>query len=151
MHSPRRLAILLAAGIASTLAGCCHGPLLSCRYGDPGCPGPLPGAGYASDGLATAGGLKPDCPTGGHASLLAHLPKVHPPVVSNQRADYVSPTLKYHPVPTRPVFEPQPEYPPVHPLAGPVPRRRIWHDEFSHALHHHPHAPALSEPAPPPQ
>jgi hypothetical protein len=76
------------------------------------------------------------------------LPHVHPPVVSNQHADYVSPTPKYHPVPTRPVFEPQPEYLPAHPLAGPVPRRRLVHDEFYHGLHHPQHGPTFGEPTP---
>jgi hypothetical protein len=154
MLTHRRSSILLAACIASTLAGCCHGPLLSYRYGESGGPFPLSDARCDNCGRhAHASGMAAGCPAHGHLPLLVHLPKVHPPVVSNQRADYVSPTPKYHPVPTRPVFEAQPEYPPAHPLAGPVPRRRIWHDEFYDALHHHPPAQPISEPAPvpPPQ
>jgi hypothetical protein len=34
-------------------------------------------------------------------------------MLSEQHADYVSPLPKFHPVPTRPVFEPLPDYPPV--------------------------------------
>jgi hypothetical protein len=33
-------------------------------------------------------------------------------VPSQQGPDYVSPQAKFHPVPTRPVFEPLPVYPP---------------------------------------
>ena len=32
------------------------------------------------------------------------------PVPSQQHDDYVSPLARFHPVPTRPVFEPLPEY-----------------------------------------
>lgn len=70
---------------------------------------------------------------GGHLPLLAHGGYLHhEPAPTEQKADYVSPTAKYHPVPTHPVFEPQPDYPPPHPLPGPEPRRRMLHD--SHAL-----------------
>jgi hypothetical protein len=49
-------------------------------------------------------------------------------VPSRQGPDYVSPLAKFHPVPTRPVFEPQLAYPPLQlldpdkppPPAGPV-------------------------------
>jgi hypothetical protein len=76
------------------------------------------------------------CQHGGHWSLFAHGPWLHEPVPSKQHFDYVSPTPKYHPVPTRPVFEPQPEYPPPHQLAGPEPRRTFLHKGHVLPLHH---------------
>ena len=41
------------------------------------------------------------------------------PVPSAQRADYVSPWPKFHPLPARPVFEPLPAYGPPTPLELP--------------------------------
>jgi hypothetical protein len=54
-----------------------------------------------------------------HRGLLARF-RGHPagapgdrgPVPSEQHADYLAPHPRFHPVPTRPVFEPQPAYPP---------------------------------------
>jgi hypothetical protein len=43
----------------------------------------------------------------------------HGPVPSEQHADYLAPHPRFHPVPTRPVFEPQPHYPPPLPLDPP--------------------------------
>ena len=60
--------------------------------------------------------------------LLAHCRHLHhAPVPTEQKADYISPTAKYHPVPTRPVFEPQPDYPPPYPLPGPEPHQQLLH------------------------
>lgn len=159
MLSRHQLASALAVWLASTLAGCCGGPLLSCRYGDPGCPCPAPipsdcGCGGSAQQHSGAGGCSEgNCQRGGgHLPLLAHLPFQHPePVPTRQHYDYDSPTPKFHPVPTRPVFEPQPEYPPAHLLAGPVPRRRLLHEIHpAHAIHGQPHLarPLDGEPQP---
>jgi hypothetical protein len=106
-------------------------------------------------GQATA-----SCQHCGHAPLAAHLPFQpglhhglihHEPVPSKQHYDYDSPTPKFHPVPTRPVFEPQPEDPPPHLLAGPMPRRRLLHEARpAHAIQGQPHLarPLSGEPQP---
>jgi len=139
MLSRRILATAVLTWLTAMLAGCCCSPPLSCRYGEPGCPAPQPmpancGCGgapiHSAMDLAAANHLHH-----GHLPLLAHLGwRQHESVPSKQHYDYVSPTPKFHPLPTRPVFEPQPEYPPPHPLAGPMPRRRLVHE--SHLLHH---------------
>jgi len=105
-------------------------PPTACNCGPPGGrsaganPVPTPSLDAAS--AATA---EPPCecdPTAGHGGhrllggrLAARLAR---PGV--QHADYLSPPAKFHPVPTRPVFEPLPHYPPLRlldpPAAGPA-------------------------------
>ena len=102
---------------ALLLAGCCC-PALSGRYYESpppilpqqgicgasncGCsPGRHPLLAHHGDGLA---GLR--------HSLGLFEPTLNR-VPTQQHADYVSPLPKFHPVPTRPVFEPQPIYPPL--------------------------------------
>jgi len=47
------------------------------------------------------------------------LAKAEGKVPSRQHSDYISPLPKFHPVPTKPVFEPQPVYPPLELLDPP--------------------------------
>ncbi|HEX5105180.1 MAG TPA: hypothetical protein VFV87_15275 [Pirellulaceae bacterium] len=137
------LAILTSALASAWLGGCCCPPI-SCRYGEPGCPaGPLApscgcgagctdcGCGQGASACACGDGHAMHHGLGAHFPLLARGHLHHEPVPTEQKADYVSPTAKYHPVPTRPVFEPQPDYPPPYLLPGPEPRPRL-HE--SHAI-----------------
>ena len=106
------LAKLLLLSLLPLALGCCCAPL-SGRYGDAG---PTPA------GAANPCGCGDDGCGLGHGPLLAWLHhgaagfgsgglNLAP---SEQHADYVSPLAKFHPVPTRPVFEPLPAYhPPV--------------------------------------
>ena len=162
MLSRQFLATAVFTWLTAALGGCCCLPPLSCRYGEPGCPAPHPmqdecgcGGCVAQNGVAQADA---SCEQRGHLPLhRGHLPLLahvgwhtKEPVPTKQHYDYVSPSPKFHPLPTRPVFEPQPEYPPPHPLAGPEPRRRLIHE--SHLLHHrqhgqpHPARPISAEP-----
>ena len=158
MLSRRILATAVIAWLTAALGGCCCVPPLSCRYGEPGCPGPqrmLADCGCGGGGVAhgITGHADANCDQRGHLPLplVAHLGwHSKEPVPTKQHYDYVSPSPKFHPLPTRPVFEPLPEYPPPHPLAGPEPRRRFIHE--SHLLHHwqqgqpHPAQPISAEP-----
>lgn len=97
------LALLLAA--SHLLTGCCGMPI-SCQYGAKQC-------GHSGDctlcGCGTCGEI--GCPDGRHAinhPLLAH----HDPLGPNVPPGESVPRPKFHPVPTRPVFEAQPCYPP---------------------------------------
>jgi len=112
---------------ASLLATGCYCPMLSGRYGEldcyPPCPMPPPTApAKVEDKTATAESCGPHgcCLFGGlfggrgFTGLgLAHNASQVP---SQQGPDYVSPQPKFHPVPTRPVFEPQFAYPPPQPI-----------------------------------
>ncbi len=111
-RSPTFLLPLLA------LAGCC-GPAISGRYCDVA---PPPGAATCGE---AAGQAKGPCPPGGCGLLSGHGAlldgpwltgwrgmNASGPVPAEQHADYVSPLPKFHPVPTRPVFEPLPAYGP---------------------------------------
>lgn len=113
--SPLALALL-------ALGGCCCCPPLSGRYSE---------IGQAPHSASDA------CGCGGNGGGLGHVPLVaglhHGSgglgnkglnlAPSQQHADYVSPLARFHPVPTRPVFEPLPAYhPPV--LLDPLPTRQ---------------------------
>ena len=67
---------------------------------------------------------------GGHHALLARGGLAHGAAASAQKADYVSPTPKFHPLPAHPVFEPQPLYPAPYPLPGPDPRHDFFHPGY---------------------
>ena len=109
---------ILAA--ASLLASGCYCPMLSGRYCDcRGFPPGLPSNYVAPDGneasYAPCG--PPHC-----CSLSMLFPSfmggmdgigANNAVPSQQGPDYLSPQPKFHPVPTRPVFEPQVFYPPT--------------------------------------
>jgi len=104
------------AAIASLLAGGCYCPMLSGRYCDCGCFGPAMPCNCAPD--AGDAGLPPCGPVhcGGISALfpgLAGAGGANGGVPSQQGPDYVSPQPKFHPIPTRPVFEPVPAYPPT--------------------------------------
>jgi len=103
---------------ASLLVSGCYCPMLSGRYCD--CRGFPPGlpancvvpdandAHYASCGVPHSCGLGLLIPgfLGGGGAGDNNVP-------SQQGPDYLSPQAKFHPVPTRPVFEPTPAYPPT--------------------------------------
>jgi hypothetical protein len=118
MHSlANSIALLLSASLA---AGCCC-PELSGRY----CRGPQPLPTPAAQNcgcMPAAGGHSGLAPCGHgleHGPLFAWLhgglvrAGAGGPVPSQQHDDYQSPLAKFHPVPTRPVFEPLAEQPAV--------------------------------------
>src|SRR5262245_30227913 len=117
--------LLLLSMLPLALCGCCCFPPLSGRYGNVG-PTPV----GAADPCCSC---QPCCGLV-HGPLLAwlhhgaagfgsHGLNLAP---SEQHADYVSPLAKFHPVPTRPVFEPLPAYHPPMPL-DPLPTP-AWSD-----------------------
>jgi hypothetical protein len=113
-HRGLQIALLTTA---SLLASGCYCPMLSGRYCD--CRGFPP---MAPANCAGLDGNNGDCATGGprHCSglstlflgLMGGIGSGNNNVPSQQGPDYVSPQPKFHPVPTRPVFEPLPGYPP---------------------------------------
>jgi hypothetical protein len=105
---------------ASLLASGCYCPMLSGRYFDcQGFPPGLPASCAGPNGSDTAN----NAPCGplhgcGLSMLFPGLDLVggmgaNNSVASQQGPDYVSPQPKFHPVPTRPAFEPQLAYPPT--------------------------------------
>src|SRR5262245_41708879 len=104
---------------ASLLGGCCCRPISTDN-----CPPCLPIQCAANcQGGCAAGNCEDGCPPqflprgglhlfGCGLGVLLDRNKVP----SNQHADYLSPLPKFHPVPTRPAFEPQPIYPPLESL-----------------------------------
>jgi hypothetical protein len=115
-----RLHSIAVLAAASLLASGCYCPMLSGRYCELGCrpPYPLP-----------ASAISADCRTNGDASIAARCHNVPHgfrglggrlgtrhlanQTVGEQGPNYVSPAAKFHPCPTRPVFEPQLAYPPL--------------------------------------
>jgi hypothetical protein len=105
-------------GVAAILlaAGCCC-PAVSGRYCEVGLPAPRPAA--TAGGADKSAGCDPEKhghPGGRHAGLHGlHLGRGRGksgPVPSQQQYDYVGPLPKFHPAPTRPVFETQDFYEP---------------------------------------
>ena len=107
------LAIVITATV---LASGCYCPMLSGRYCD--CRGFPPG--MPSNCVAPDNNMTGCTPCGRHG---CHLGMLFPGlaggmggnnnVASQQGPDYASPHANFHPVPTRPVFEPTPTYPPT--------------------------------------
>jgi hypothetical protein len=119
----KRLLALVA--MLALLTGC-YCPALSGRYCElgpyPPCGPCLPGNArcLAAPAASDARGPADDCLLGGCGGRFggrfggrsggpgrAGLARRQGAVPSQQRADYVSPEAKFHPVPTRPAFEPQ--------------------------------------------
>lgn len=123
--------------------GCCPPPVLracppacaplepaNCLPPDSNCPPANPiGPPTNSAGNAVAADCPPDCELcggpcrqlfGHHCCLSRWLTLGFGPgkVPSQQAPDYYSPPAKFHPVPTRPAFEPLPSYPPLLPAAA---------------------------------
>ncbi len=103
---------------ASMLASGCYCPMLSGRYCD--CRG-FP-SGLATSYLGPDGNNAISAPCGPphccglsmlFPGLAGGIGAGNSNVPSQQGPDYMSPQAKFHPIPTRPVFEPQPAYPPV--------------------------------------
>ena len=113
-----RLLHLALLSLASLLATGCYCPMLSGRYGD--CCGFPPGS--PPTYVAPSGGEVNYAPfSAPHCCWLSTLlPGLGPglgggdnSVPSEQGPDYLSPPAKFHPIPTRPVFESQAFYPPT--------------------------------------
>ena len=107
---------LLAA--ASLLVSGCYCPMLSGRYCDCcGFPPGLPANSIVPDGndanCASCGPPHGCCLGMLFPGLLGVGGAGDNSVPSQQGPDYLSPQAKFHPVPTRPVFEPTPAYPPT--------------------------------------
>jgi hypothetical protein len=114
-----KLPFIAPLALTSLLATGCYCPMLSGRYGELGCcpPCPLPPA-------APVENCEPVCQQGGRSHRACFLGgwlgfggrqalgRGEGAVPSQQGPDYVSPQAKFHPCPTRPVFEPQLVYPP---------------------------------------
>jgi len=118
---------LLAGGCCCPLSGrycdypCCQPQRAGCPNPDPEClPTPTPGT-YNSQA---------ECPPDSNCCEHGHclFPRLHcgsarglfsawfgEGVPSQQHPDYYSPPAKFHPVPTRPAFEPLTSYPPLVP------------------------------------
>jgi hypothetical protein len=123
MHASKLNSIGLLA-IASLLATGCYCPMLSGRHGEIGycsqCPLPPLAAstnpsendspGCDAVNRLHGGGTSGGAPEWSGGRGLARGAGLMP---TQQGPDYVSPQAKFHPVPTRPVFEPQHGYLPV--------------------------------------
>jgi hypothetical protein len=66
----------------------------------------------------------------GHRPLLPHWLRKKAPEPSQQHADYISPLPEFHPLPTRPVFEPLPSYTPPHLLDPPAKMHPMLHPHW---------------------
>jgi hypothetical protein len=114
-----RLPTIAAMSAASLLAAGCYCPMLSGRYSDLGPCGPcgapahlVPGNEVCKQELET-GSQECDRLHGGLLGLRGGLARLHLGATGGgqQGPDYVSPQARFHPVPTRPAFEPQLDYP----------------------------------------
>ena len=122
---PSRTLHIALLSAASLLASGCYCPMLSGRYCDPRCCPPcilgntpccVPPVGR-DETASAADGPPSDCSPPCAPLHRRWLSRLFPglaggEVPSQQGPDYLSPQPKFHPVPTRPVFEPQLAYPP---------------------------------------
>ena len=114
---PRILHLALVTA-ATVLASGCYCPMLSGRYCDcrgfpPGLPNNCVAPGGNELNYAPCG--PPHCCCLGmlFPGLAGGMGGNNNSVPSQQGPDYSSPHANFHPVPTRPVFEPTPAYPPT--------------------------------------
>jgi hypothetical protein len=130
MVNPKLLSAALLVA-TSVLASGCYCPTLSGRYGEVGCFPPCPVVAAPPQAAPPPAEPPPaeDCKPSAEVASEAHRPvfsggllrhggrlalrRSQGQVPSRQGPAYASPQAKFHPVPTRPVFEPEPAYPPL--------------------------------------